>query len=315
LFQAVEGSGETVAAKEGAIDLVLADRLYRPFPPFAHWCGLAPEDAVLWDRFARVRAASRELATEEALARATVIATRAAAIETGAIEELYSTYRELTMRIATRAAGWERELVERGAHVRDLFAAQLAAYELALDAATRQLPISEAWIRALHATVCAAQPTYRALTGQGWQDQELAKGAYKRRPNHVSLSSGGALAFAPVDRVPEEMHRLVLEMRSEIFEQAHPVLQASYAHFALVKIHPFTDGNGRVARSLGSYFFYRALSLPLLIFVDAKPSYLAALEAADDGDCQPLVSFFRDRGIDAVRWVGDALRLASSPLR
>lgn len=31
-----------------------------------------------------------------------------------------------------------------------------------------------------------------------------------------------------------------------MFVKAHPVLQAAWAHFAFVAVHPFADGNGRV---------------------------------------------------------------------
>ena len=59
------------------------------------------------------------------------------------------------------------------------------------------------------------------------------------------------------------MHRLIEQIRTPEFEAAHPALQASYCHYAFVVIHPFADGNGRVARALASTFFYQGAVDPV----------------------------------------------------
>jgi Fic family protein len=290
-----------------------ADSLYQSFPDFAAWGELTFSDIDLWDRFAANLNERRQSATPEALQSAVEVAVRAAALDTGAIEGLYSVDRGFTMTVALQSLAWEQAIEERGAGVRELFEAQLEAYELVLDAVTRKEPISEIWIRTLHEVLCAPQKTYRVLTSLGWQEQELPKGQYKTRPNHVRLTDGTFHAYAPVDRVPEEMHRLLEQMRTPEFEAAHPVLQASYCHYALVVIHPFADGNGRVARALASIFFYRRQSIPLTIFTNQRIAYLESLRAADLGDFKPVISFFRDRGIDTMQLVLENLMTARAP--
>jgi Fic family protein len=290
-----------------------ADRLYEGFPDFSAWGDLSPEDVDLWNRFAASLAERRREASPENLKAAVEVAVRAAALDTGAIEGLYSVDRGFTMTVAVQGLAWQQMIDERGAGVRELFEAQLAAYELVLDAVTRERPISEVWIRNLHETLCAPQKTYRVLTDQGWQEQELPRGQYKSRPNHVRLTDGTFHAYAPVDRVADEMYRLIEQIRTPEFEAAHPILQASYCHYAFVMIHPFADGNGRVARALASTFFYRAQSIPLVIFANQKPAYLDALATADRGDHKPVISFFRDRGIDTMQFVAESLMTAEAP--
>jgi Fic family protein len=290
-----------------------ADALYRGFPDFAAWGPLAPEDAELWHRFAASLEERRRAATPEALKHAVDVAVRAAALDTGAIEGLYDVDRGFTMTVAVQGLAWEQMIEERGAGVRELFEAQLAAYELVLDAATQQRPLTEAWIRGLHETLCAPQETYRVLTSQGWQEQPFPKGRYKSQPNHVRLKNGTFHAYAPVDLVPSEMHRLLEQIRGEEFESAHPILQASYVHYALVVIHPFADGNGRVARALASVFFYRALSIPFLVFANQRLAYFDTLRAADLGVSRSLLTFFRDRGIDTMQLVTEGLMTAEAP--
>lgn len=287
-----------------------ADSLYQGFPDFSTWGPLRPEDAELWSRFAASLDERKKTVTPEALKASVDVAIRAAALDTGAIEGLYTVDRGFTMTVALQGMAWEQMIEEHGADVRELFEAQLQAYELVLDAVTHKLPVTEAWIRALHETLCAPQKTYRVLTASGWQEHELRKGQYKTQPNHVRLKDDSFHAYAPVDRVPMEMHRLIEQLRSPEFEAAHPVLQASWVHYAFVAIHPFADGNGRVARALASVYFYRAVSIPLLVFANQKLAYLDALHEADLGDLSPLIGFFRDRGIDTIQLVAENLQTA-----
>lgn len=296
-----------------ALTLRQADSLYSGFPDFADWPAPTEDDLRLWDRFVSRLQEMREKATPEALRKSVEVAVRAAAMDTGAIEGLYTVDRGFTMTVATQAIAWEHALDEKGENVRALFEAQLEAYELGLDAVTRKLPITEAWIRALHEKVCAGQRTYRVWTDQGWQEQELPRGAYKSHPNHVRLTDGSIHPYAPVDRVSAEMYRLLEQIRTPEFESAHPVSQASYLHFGFVVIHPFADGNGRVARALASVFFYRALSIPFLVFANQKTAYLDTLHQADRGQTRPLLAFFRDRGIDTVQLVIGHLLTAEAP--
>jgi Fic family protein len=300
------------SARTESPGIAQADRLYEGFPDFSAWGELSAEDVDLWSRFAASLEERRRTASPESLKNAVEVAVRAAALDTGAIEGLYSVDRGFTMTVAVQGLAWQQMVEERGAGVRELFEAQLAAYELVLDAVTHKLPITEAWIRALHETLCAPQKTYRVLTDQGWQEQELPKGGYKTRPNHVRLTDGTVHAYSPVDQVGSEMHRLIEQVRNSEFEAAHPVLQASYCHYAFVSIHPFADGNGRVARALASTFFYRAQSIPLVIFENQRPAYLDALATADSGGYGPVISFFQDRGIDAMQLITESLVAAET---
>jgi Fic family protein len=286
---------------------------YESFPDFEVWRELSARSRETWTEFASSFEARRRQASEEDFTRAVNVAVRAAAVDTAAIEGLYDTDRGFTRSVAFQAAAWEQAFAERGGSARRFFEAQLRALELVLDAVTKKLPITEAWIRALHEKLCEPQETYRVYTDQGWQDQPLPKGRYKLQPNSPTLRNGTRHAYAPLDQVPIEMHRLVELIQGPTFQEAHPVLQASYVHYALVAIHPFADGNGRVARALASTFFYRAHSIPLLVFADQRTRYLDGLEAADAGDYRPIARFFLDRGIDTMGLIMDTLTDASEP--
>lgn len=187
----------------------------------------------------------------------------------------------------------------------------MKAYDYVLDFATQSIPIGEAYIRELHRVICAGQTTYKVYTPVGIQEHELPCGEYKRHPNHVLQANGSIHSYSPVEMTSSEMHRLCEELNSQAFIDSHPILQASYIHYCLTIIHPFADGNGRVARTLASIYTYRSNSIPLLIADDTKNAYFDSLEAADNGDFQVFVNFIFERGVDSIRLLIESLRAAS----
>ena len=257
-------------------DIRAIDASYQPFPSFDAW-SKHPVNLTRWNRYTRQLKQRRTTASPELLKKANDLVRRAAAVDTGAIEGLYEVDRGFTFTIATQAAFWETALAEKGEEARGYIEAQLEAYEYILDLATEETPISEASIRSLHEIMCRSQETYAAITEIGPQQVQLKKGEYKSFPNHVRGRSGDIHAYAPADITPSEMYRFIQELRSESFVNAHPAPQASYAHYAFVIIHPFADGNGRVARALSSVFTYRAQSVPLLILFERRNEYIDAL--------------------------------------
>lgn len=289
------------------------DAAYQRFPTFDEWLARTSVDEARWHRYLDAISHLRRHLDPSAQRRAYEIVKRAAAMDTGAIEGLYEVDRGFTFTVAMEAARWESTLAEKGEHVRPLFEAQLRAYEYIMDLATKTQPFSEAAIRALHEEICSAQATYRVITAVGPQEHPLPKGVYKAFPNHVRTRRGTDHSYAPVDMTPVEMARLVQELRSKAFDASHPVIQAAFAHYALVAIHPFADGNGRVARALASAFTARAISMPIVILSEHEQMYLDSLETADQGNYQAFIDFMLDRSLETIKLVEENLRLALSP--
>jgi Fic family protein len=304
---------EQIAQEEPqkVLDPNRADAGYKGFPSFIDWSRRSV-DSNRWDRYAALLE-SRENTSKDILRKAREVVKRAAALDTGAIEGLYEVDRGFTFTVATEAALWEAALDHKGAEVKAFFESQLHAYDYVLDLATQAVPIGEAWIRTLHAEICRSQDTYKAFTEVGLQELPLPKGVYKHLPNHVRGRDGKIHSYAPVDLTPAEMHRFCEELRTEAFLAAHPVIQSSYAHYAFVCIHPFADGNGRVARALASVFTYRAHSIPLLVLAENRGDYITSLESADTGNFQLFIDFVMERALDGIRLVDESIRAALTP--
>jgi len=286
---------------------------YVPFPTFVDWMP-TDFDTTQFDLYSSLFDETRRQASAESLSRALDVAMRYAAVDTNAIEGIYDTDRGFTRTVATQAIAWESAMDARGPHVRLAFNDALEGYRYVLDATTKAVEISEVWIRGLHEVLCASQETYRVLTDQGPEDRPLVKGKYKSTPNSPTLLDGRVHSYASVLDTPPEMYRLVQELRSEPFLAAHAVLQAAYAHYAYVCIHPFADGNGRVARAIASAYLYRSPGVPLVVFADQRNDYYDALELSDAFAYGSFIQFIGARALDAVQIVRLSLQQSAPPV-
>jgi prophage maintenance system killer protein len=96
------------------------------------------------------------------------------------------------------------------------------------------------------------------------------------------------------------MDRLI-EIHRQQVERGVPVeIQAAWLHHRFTQIHPFAEGNGRVARALASLVFIKARWFPLIVKRDDWSRYIEALEKADGDDLRPLVEMFVEAQRDAV---------------
>ena len=290
-------------------ELASLDARYKLFPSFATWVGDQHFSFSQWNTLAEQFKNLKSIIDHEQWQRTVQFAIRMASVDTGALEGLYQVDRGVTRSIALQTATWEIEADEKNPDIRRFFAAQLQAYELIIDAVTHATPLSAAWLWRLHEELCAAQDTYPVQTPTGPQEHPLPKGEYKKYPNHVKTEDG-YFVYAPVLDTPQEMQRFLDELRESVFLNAHPILQASYAHYAFILIHPFADGNGRVARALASLFLYRAANTPLMIFADQRDAYLDVLEQADHGSPATFIHFVEQRGIDLLEIVIEQAKFA-----
>ena len=121
-------------------------------------------------------------------------------------------------------------------------------------------------------------------------EKPLEKGLYKTLPNNPTRLDGTVHEYCPPEHVAAEMDRLVA-MHAEHEVGGVPVeVEAAWLHHRFSQIHPFADGNGRVARAIASLVLIKAGWFPLIVQREGRSGYIDALEKADDGDLQPVVS-------------------------
>lgn len=122
--------------------------------------------------------------------------------------------------------------------------------------------------------------------------QRRAKpGALREGPIYVT-GPGGTTAYTgpPAEQVPGLLDELVDELKSE---DGDVLVSAAMAHLNLVSIHPFEDGNGRLARILQSALIARSgETAPELGSIEEHlaantSAYYEALASAQAGEWSP----------------------------
>ncbi len=125
-------------------------------------------------------------------------------------------------------------------------------------------------------------------------------GEYRLKQVVIRNSQTGEVTFRPPPpmEIPFLMREFIYWINRDDKEQIHPVLKAGIAHHELVRIHPFIDGNGRIARALatlilflGGYDIRRFFSLEEYYDKDAV-SYYANLQKASSGDLSSWLEYF-----------------------
>ncbi len=72
----------------------------------------------------------------------------------------------------------------------------------------------------------------------------------------------------PAHAIEAEMNRFLLWLNTE--ESLDPLIKASIAHLWFLLIHPFDDGNGRLARAISDFVLSRSSAIPSTLFSTAS---------------------------------------------
>ncbi len=218
-------------------------------------------------------------------------------IETGQIEGVYDIDRGITETLIERGISADLIGFQPGQKPPELIAAIIQDHQEVLEGlfpfVKGNRPISKSYIHELHAALLRHQETSMMVDQFGnLFESKLLKGKYKERPNNPKKPDGTMHQYCPPEQVDSEMERL-LTMHSQHEKAGVPVeVVAAWLHHRFAQIHPYQDGNGRVARALASLIFIKAGWFPVIVTRDNRERYIDALEVADEGDLRSLFAFF-----------------------
>lgn len=165
------------------------------------------------------------------------------------------------------------------------------------EASIKEKPLTENFIRELNEIILVRPFWKEAQTIDGQNTRRLIEiGKYKKFPNSVRLQNGEIFHYAKPEEVAAKMEELVNWYNNEI--ELSPEDLAAYLHYRFVRIHPFDDGNGRVARLLMNYVLLKHNLPPVIIKSADKANYLLALNKADTGD----IKAFADYITEQLKW-------------
>ena len=110
-------------------------------------------------------------------------------------------------------------------------------------------------------------------------------GKYKTHENYIK---GSKFELTPPHLVPTDM-KLYFQEYKKREKELHPLELASWCHWKLVRIHPFQDGNGRIARIVMNHTLHKNGYAMIDIKTKEKEQYFNALEKCHyNNNARPL---------------------------
>lgn len=152
-----------------------------------------------------------------------------------------------------------------------------------VEADERQRPLTETFIRQLHKVLLREDYTVsRTLPGGDVTSYTIHAGCYKTRPNSVITRYGDRFEYASPEETPALMNDLVAWYNeAEQSGEYTPIQLAALFHYRYIRIHPFEDGNGRIARLMVNYILSRHNYPMIVVRSRKKQNYLEALHKSD----------------------------------
>lgn len=180
--------------------------------------------------------------------------------------------------------------------VQEMTASNVGLKMMTEEARVKEMPLTQNFIRTLHKTLLR-------------EDYTVHAGQYKTRPNSVITRYGDRFEYASPEETPGLMTDLVdWYNEAEKEGKLSPIELAALFHYRYIRIHPFEDGNGRIARLMVNFILMRH-DYPMIVVRSRKKSeYLEALHQADmevgpvpaDGahaeikDIRPFMKYFNE---------------------
>ncbi|WP_339790986.1 Fic family protein [uncultured Imperialibacter sp.] len=192
-----------------------------------------------------------------------------------------------------------------GANLKDL--SDLKNHREVLDtifSTYETLDLSESVIKKLHGDLMKDPYQWEVidpLTG-GPGEYKMEVNATIRPDNHIH-------EYLAPEKVESAMSQLIFQTNELLGKSStkeyltHPVRISAIFHYQFLNvIHPFWDGNGRMARLLSSLILLKTGFPPLNIQASDKSRYIHSLiESEKDPERSPLVQFFFDSVISTLK--------------
>ena len=167
------------------------------------------------------------------------------------------------------------------------------------DIVHKDVKITESLIKEIHKIILV-----KPFDGEA----EINPGEYKKEPNYLYSPEGERIDFEPPEEVPRLMNELVNWLNNHIDPpkrkkrqyDLHPLLIATGFHAQFIKIHPFGDGNGRMARILTNLILMLCGYVPAIVRQEKRKTYYNALNMSTLKEPEPLAEFIGEECIHSL---------------
>lgn len=163
------------------------------------------------------------------------------------------------------------------------------AYELAKEEAKCKEPINSAFLQKLNATLMRTTGSIYNVVG-GFFDS--SKGEFRLCGVTAGIGGRSYMSYQKLPAKVEEFCALLQEKQKAVGTFREQYELSFNAHFNLVTIHPWVDGNGRTARLLMNYIQFCYNLFPTKIFKEDREEYISVLRLSQEEEVnQPFLDF------------------------
>ena len=112
-------------------------------------------------------------------------------------------------------------------------------------------------------------------------------GKYKTLENYIR---GSSFKLTPPELVPTDM-KLYFQEYKKLEKELHPLELAAWCHWKIARIHPFQDGNGRIARLTMNYILHKNSYAMIDIKTQDKKRYFKSMDRCNyNNNARPLAN-------------------------
>ena len=122
-------------------------------------------------------------------------------------------------------------------------------------------------------------------------------GSYRTKPIIVT---GSDVEFPKPDEIDSKMQEFINKI-PQMKQEMHSVQFAAMLHIIFVNIHPFIDGNGRVARLLMNLALLQAGYIITIIPPVVRADYIRALQESNHNNFEPFINFISEMVLESQK--------------
>lgn len=196
----------------------------------------------------------------------------------------------------SRAAGWPAESSQDKSGRDQVTAAAMKSFASVAASYIRGGPLTPATMLALHRHLMPPVSMVNVAEFSGDQVRTglrfVKAGEFRSSTSHMPAPDSTMIELCPPATIPAELAAAAAAHHRHLHAAVPADIAAAWFHERFLYVHPFMDGNGRLARALAQLVALRTAGVPFAFDAPRQEQYLPALRQARAGQPAALTRLF-----------------------